>query len=118
MSNQVIERKPNGQFEKGSSGNLGGNAQRSRHALNADTIREMHAAFRQGGRDAIDKVLRTQPAGFIKLLVFLVPRQMTLDHSGGVKSMSDEEIEQAIEAIKTMLAEQAGEAAKVIEGTA
>ena len=37
-------------------GNLGGNAHRSRHALNADTIREMHAAFRQGGREAIDKV--------------------------------------------------------------
>jgi len=33
MSNRVIERKPNGQFAKGSSGNLGGNAQRSRHAL-------------------------------------------------------------------------------------
>jgi hypothetical protein len=118
MPNQVIERKPNGTFAKGSSGNLGGNAQRSRHALNADTIREMHAAFRQGGREAIDKVMRTQPAVFLKLLVLLVPRQMTLDHSGGVKSMSDEEIEQAIEAIKTMLAERAGEAAKVIEGTA
>ena len=60
MSNQVIERKPNGQFAKGSSGNLGGNAQRSRHALNADTIREMHLAFpsrqpqgdREGDADA------------------------------------------------------------------
>ena len=56
MSNQVIERKPNGQFAKGSSGNLGGNAQRSRHALNVDTIREMHRAFREGGRTAILKV--------------------------------------------------------------
>jgi len=32
--------------------------------------------------------------------------------------MSDEQIEQAIEAIQTMLAERAGEAPKVIEGTA
>ena len=32
--------------------------------------------------------------------------------------MSDEEIEQAIELIQTMLAARAGEAAKVIEGTA
>jgi hypothetical protein len=118
MSNQVIERKPNGQFAKGSSGNLGGNAQRSRHALNADTIREMHAAFRRGGRKAIDKVMRTQPAVFLKLLVLLVPRELKLEHSGGVKAMSDEEIEQAIEAIQTMLAARAGEAAKVIEGTA
>ena len=117
MSNQVIERKPNGQFSKGSSGNIAGNAQRSRHALNADTIREMHAAFRRGGRAAIDKVMKQQPAVFLKLLVLLVPRDMRVEHSGGVKSMTDEEIEQAIEAIQTMLAARAGEAAKVIEGS-
>src|SRR5215510_9402702 len=102
MPNQVIERKANGQFAKGVSGNLGGNAQRTRHALNADTIREMHAAFRQGGREAIDKVMRTQPAVFLKLLVLLVPRQMTLDHSGGVKEMTDEQLERGIELIKEM----------------
>jgi len=119
MPNQVIERKPNGQFEKGSSGNLGGNAQRSRHALNADTIREMHAAFRQGGREAIDKVMRTQPAVFLKLLVLLVPREMKVEHSGGVKAMSDEEIEQAIEAIKAYMAQrEAGANAKLVEGVA
>jgi hypothetical protein len=119
MSNQVIERKPNGQFAKGSSGNLGGNAHRSRHALNADTIREMHAAFRQGGREAIDKVMRTQPAVFLKLLVLLVPRQMTLDHSGGVKAMTDEQLERSLEVIKAMIAERdAGAGAKVIEGVA
>ena len=118
MSNQVIERKPNGQFAKGSSGNLGGNAQRSRHALNADTIREMHLAFRRGGRKAIEKVMRTQPAVFLKLLVLLVPREMKMERSGGVKAMSDEQIDEAIEAIQTMLAARAGEAATVIEGTA
>ena len=48
----------------------------------------------------------------------LVPREMKVEHSGGVKAMSDEEIEQAIEAIQGMLAARAGEAAKVIEGTA
>jgi hypothetical protein len=112
MSNQVIERKPNGQFAKGVSGNLGGNAQRSRHALNADTIREMHLAFRRGGR----KAMKTQPAVFLKLLILLVPRQMRVEHSGGVKAMSDEQLEQGIEAITAMLAARSGESAKVIEG--
>ena len=119
MSNHVIERKPNGQFAKGVSGNLGGNAHRSRHALNADTIREMHAAFRQGGREAIDKVMRTQPAVFLKLLVLLVPRQMTLDHSGGVKAMTDEQLERGIELIREMIAKrEAGANASVVEGVA
>ena len=118
MSNQVIERKPNGQFAKGSSGNLGGNAQRSRHALNADTIREMHLAFRRGGRKAIDKVMKQQPAVFLKLLVLLVPREMQIEPKGGVKEMTEDQIVQAIEAIEGYLARRSGEAAKVVEGTA
>ena len=117
MPNQGIERKPNGQFAKGSSGNLGGNVHRSRHALNADTIREMHAAFRRGGREAIEKVMRNQPAVFLKLLVLLVPREMKLEHSGGVKAMTDEQIERSIEIIKEILVQrEAGANAKVIEG--
>ena len=117
MSNQVIERKPNGQFAKGSSGTLGGNAQRSRHALNADTIREMHLAFRRGGRKAIEKVMRNQPAVFLKLLVLLVPREMKLEHSGGIKAMTTEQIERSIEFIKEMIAKRDAAAnAKVIEG--
>jgi hypothetical protein len=116
MSNQGIERKPNGQFAKGSSGNLGGNAQRSRHALNADTIREMHAAFRRGGRKAIETVMRNQPAVFLKLLVLLVPREMKMEHSGGVKAMTDEQLEAAVEALQAMLAARdAGSQAMVID---
>jgi hypothetical protein len=41
-------------------------AYRGRQLLNADTIREMHAAFRAGGRAAIDKVMKNQPAIFLK----------------------------------------------------
>ena len=43
----------------------------------------MHAAFRRGGRAAINKVMKTQPAAFLKLLVLLVPREMKIEHSGG-----------------------------------
>ena len=96
---------------------------RSRHALNGDTIREMHLAFRRGGRKAIDKVMKTQPAVFLKLLVLLVPREMQVEHRGGVKAMSDDQLEAAIEAITAMLAARdqsagAGADAKVIEGEA
>src|SRR5262245_41888340 len=54
----------------------------------------------------------------MKICALLVPREMKVEHSGGVKAMTDEQIEQAIEAIQAMLAARAGEAAKVIEGTA
>ena len=117
MPNTVAKRTmPVGRpFPPGISGNPGGSS-RVRRDLNADTIREMHAAFRQGGREAIDKVMRTQPAAFLKLLVLLVPREMKVEHSGGVKAMSDEQLEAGIEAIQAMLAARdAGANAKVIE---
>jgi hypothetical protein len=100
-------------------GNAAGNVHRSRHALNADTIREMHAAFRRGGRKAIEKVMRNQPAVFLKLLVLLVPREMKVEPSGGIKAMTDEQIERSIEIIKEILAQREAAAnAKVIEGEA
>ena len=120
MSNAqtAIARKANGQWPKGVSGNTGGAGGRARRELNNDTIREMHAAFRRGGREVIDKVMRQQPAVFLKLLVLLVPRELEVTRSGGVKSMSDEQIEAAIEVITDMLAKrEAGENARVIEAT-
>src|SRR5262249_16810317 len=90
----------NGRFATGNSGNPGGSPDRARKALNAETIAELHRAFRIGGRQAINKVMRNQPAVFLKLLILLVPREMKLEHSGGVKEMTDEQLERGIELIK------------------
>ena len=54
----------------------------------------------------------------MKICALLVPREMKLEHSGGVKAMSDEEIEQTIAAIRAMLDVRADDAAQVIEGEA
>ena len=39
-----------------------------------------------------EEVAREQPAAYLKILALLVPREMKLEHSGGVKAMSDEQI--------------------------
>ena len=105
-------------FRQGVSGNPHGNRHRTRHLLNQEFMQALLLNFRHEGKKAIEKVARNQPGVYLKILALLVPREMKVEHSGGVKSMTDEEIEQAIEAIQTMLAARAGEAAKVIEGTA
>jgi hypothetical protein len=66
----------------------------------------MHAAFRRGGRKAIETVMRNQPAVFLKLLVLLVPREMKMEHSNAVKDLTDEQIERSIELIKEMIAQR------------
>jgi hypothetical protein len=48
MSNQVIERKPNGQFAKGASGNVGGNSQRTRHLFSKAFVEALLEDFRNG----------------------------------------------------------------------
>ena len=112
----TAKRDAKGKWLPGVSGHPGGDAARARKALNAATIAEMHRAFREGGRAAILKVMKQQPAAFLKLLVLLVPRELEVTHSGGVKSMSDAELEAGIEMIRSMLAaREAGAEAKVID---
>jgi putative ABC transport system substrate-binding protein len=95
------------------------NRHRTRHLLNQEFMQALLLNFRHQGKKAIEKVARNQPAAYLKILALLVPRETKVEHSGGViKAMTDEQIEQTIEAIQNMLAAQAGEATKVIEGTA
>jgi hypothetical protein len=54
----------------------------------------------------------------MKICALLVPREMQIEHSGTIKQMSDEQIEEAIAAIQAMLDARAGDAAQVIEGHA
>ena len=105
-------------FKQGVSGNPHGNRHRTRRLLNQEFMQALLLHFRQHGKKAIEKVAREQPAVYVKILALLVPREMQIEQTNRIKQMTDEEIEQAIEAIQTMLAARAGEAAKVIEGTA
>jgi hypothetical protein len=115
---QVINGRINGRFAPGVSGNPGGSPEAARKALNKSTILEMHRAFNLGGREAIEKVMRTQPAVFLKLLVLLVPREFQVEHKGGVKAMTDEQLEAAFELLQGMVDQRLGEKAKIIEGAA
>jgi hypothetical protein len=76
-------------------------------------IRESYARFFHGGRHSA----RTA-GGLFEDCALLVPKEMKLEHTNSVSSLSDEELDQAIAAIKAMLAAQADEPANVIEGTA
>jgi hypothetical protein len=115
---RAINDRIRGRFAPGYSGNPGGSPEATRRAFNKRFLLDLTADWQQHGREVFKRVRRESPAAYLKVCAMLVPREMKLEHSGGVKAMTDEQIEQAIEAIQTMLAARAGEAAKVIEGTA
>jgi hypothetical protein len=54
----------------------------------------------------------------LKILARLIPKEMKLEHTNRLASLTDEQLDQAIEAIEEMLARRSGEAAKVIENEA
>ena len=111
-------KRINGKFAPGYSGNPGGSLEATRRSFNKDFLLALAADFKKHGAAAIEKVRKQQPAAYMKICALLVPREMQVEHTNSIKQMSDEQLEQGIEAIQTMLAARAGEAAKVIEGTA
>ena len=105
-------------FEPGRSGNPAGGPVGSRHRqqLNGEFIAALLRDFRHGGPKAIERVRRTQPAAYLKILALLCPREHKVEHSNPIKDLTDEQLEAMIEYIETSLAAQAGDPAKVIEG--
>jgi hypothetical protein len=114
---QVINGRINGRFAPGYSGNPGGSPEATRRAFNKRFLLDLAEDWQQHGREVFKRVRRESPAAYLKVCAMLVPREMKVEHSGGLKAMTDEEIEQAIEAIQTMLAAQADKT-KIIEATA
>ena len=115
---QVINGRINGRFAPGVSGNPGGSPEATRRAFNKRFLLDLAEDWQQHGREVFKRVRRESPASYLKVCAMLVPREMKVEHSGGVKDLTDEQLEQAIAWIKEMLAAQAGDAAKVIEGKA
>ena len=106
-------------FQPGRSGNPAGGPVGSRHRqqLNGEFIAALLRDFRHGGPKAIERVRRTQPAAYLKVLALLVPREHKVEHRNLLKDLTDEQLEAMIEYLETSLAAQAGGPVKVIEGT-
>jgi hypothetical protein len=112
----VINGRTNGRFAKGFSGNPGGSPEATRRAFNKDFLVALAQDFKAHGEQVLARVRRESPASYLKVCAMLVPRELKVEHTGGVKSMSDEELERGIEMITAMLAARdAGASARVIE---
>jgi len=108
----------NGRFASGYSGNPGGSPEATRRAFNKRFLLDLAEDWEQHGREVFKRVRREAPAAYLKVCAILVPKEMKVEHSAAIKSMTDEELEQAIAALKVIIAAQASEGATVIDGTA
>src|SRR5215469_1261296 len=95
-----VPKRINGKFAPGWSGNPGGSLEATRRSFNKDFLLALAADFKRHGPEAIAKVRKYQPAAYMKICALLVPREMKLEHSGGVKALTTEQITAQIEAIE------------------
>jgi hypothetical protein len=86
--------------------------------LNQRFLQALLLDFDAHGRKAIEQCRKQSPLGYVKVLGHLVPREHKVEYNNTLKNMSDEELEATIEYVRAMIAAQAAEGAKVIEGTA
>ena len=98
-ASKVINGRINGRFAKGFSGNPGGSPEATRRAFNKRFLLDLAEDWQQHGREVFKRVRRESPASYLKVCAMLVPREMQIEHTNRIKQMTDEEIEQAIEAI-------------------
>lgn len=104
-------------FEPGRSGNPAGGPVGSRHRqqLNSEFIAALLRDFRHGGLKAIERVRRTQPASYMKILALLVPREHKLEHTNAIGQLSDDKLVAMIAVLEERIAAKAaGLDAKVI----
>jgi hypothetical protein len=114
----VIDGRINGRFAPGYSGNPGGSPEATRRAFNKRFLLDLAEDWQQHGREVFKRVRRESPASYLKICAMLVAKEVKLVHStSAIKELTDEELEQTIQAIRAMLAAQA-ENTKIIEATA
>src|SRR5215475_10901518 len=115
---KVINGRIDGKFAPGFSGNPGGSPEATRRAFNKRFLLDLAEDWQQHGREVLKRVRRESPGAYLKVCAMLVPKEMKLEHQGGIKAMSDEQLDEALAALCDLLAQRASEAANVIEGSA
>ncbi len=94
------------------TGNLRGNAQRTRHMFSKAFVEALLEDFREWGPQAITRVRTETPAAYLRVCATLVPKELKLEHSQAIKALSDAELEAAIAVLEPMVAAHMQRAAK------
>jgi hypothetical protein len=115
---RAINGRIRGRFSKGFSGNPGGSPEATRRAFNKRFLLDLAEDWQRHGREVFKRVRRESPAAYLKVCAMLVPKEMKVEHKGGIKTMSDEELEAAIETLQAIVDQKLGEKARVIEAVA
>src|SRR5215470_5429522 len=111
------ERNPKGQYLPGVSGNPGGSPEATRRAFNKRFLLDLAEDWQQHGREVFKRVRRESPAAYLKVCAMLVPKEMKVEHQGGIKSMTDEQLDVALAALRQLIADREAQALEALDAS-
>jgi|SRR5215831_4729322 len=115
----LIPRNAKGQIVKGAKLRTAAKAARqvyaapalrqsaTRSQFNRKFIADFAEDWAVAGKSVLVRLRKESPANYVKLAAFLVPRQMEVEHSTGVKGLSDAQLEEAIAIVRETLERRA-----------
>jgi hypothetical protein len=103
-------------FEAGHSGRPRG----TRNRLQADFLHDLAEAWTRDGANAPKVMIAEQPSDFVRVCASLMPREVSLDIGGPLTELSDDELLEALQAVRewrarTIEAEATGELVLIAE---
>lgn len=89
-------------FQEGQSGNPGGKPAGARNRLTARFLNDLAAHYEEHGVDAIDRLCADDPAGYVKVVAALCPKEIEM--KSPLQELKDDELLNAVRALESFLA--------------
>lgn len=91
-------------FQPGKSGNPGGRvkgAKEVRDKLSQAFIRALLSSFEENGVSAIDRVIKEEPATYLKVIASIMPKELEI--SNNIGDLTDEQLTDVISALRSAI---------------
>jgi hypothetical protein len=101
-------------WKPGQSGNPAGRPKGARNKLQMDFFNALSSDFKAHGANAIVNARETDPVGYVKVVASLMPKEFEVTRA--MDDISDEQLDAAIVAVRTVLAAQHTEPGEGLSG--
>lgn len=83
-TDDLAEKKPNREhlWKPGQSGNPKGRKKGSRNKITKAYLKALKADFKEHGKETLEKVRKSDPKAYMRLVAELVPKEVDLDPQG------------------------------------